>query len=312
MTVARSDDLFTPLPVKPTAEERLAELNLSLSPEIDYDIESMFPKTDGWGWKTEIKRKVKLIQQIEPELRDCLHEGERVLYVAKGVRYSFMEFYFMGLWASMINHTQFVLTNLRLVMIHCNSRGKAKRTFWMLYYSQIEKFKGTWNGMLNLKLKDGKKLSFSGFSKSDRKEMPAIFQKALDRYRASGFNPASSQSLENLCSYCKDQVPVQTHTCDNCGATYWTPFQLAWRSFIFPSWGDFLMGHTSIAVLEMFGGIITWTTLLIGIKRWAETGNTLPLVLTFIAFVIAHGVDAIITVRIAKKGLHPKNLPEPA
>ncbi|HCS55870.1 hypothetical protein [Rubinisphaera sp.] len=309
MTQFEQDEVFSPVDTQPTVPSRLKELNASLPAGVNFHLESVFPKTTGWGWKKSFKTKLKYIENTKEILQESLLEGEEVLYISKGTRYSFLEFYFMGLWAAMINHTVFVLTNLRLVMIHSNSKGKPKKTLWMIYYSQIDKFKGTWNGMLNLKLKDGKKLSFTGFPKADRKTMPVIFQEALDRYRESGFNPGSSQSLENLCTHCKDKVPKNEHDCDNCGATYWKPSELAWRSFIFPSWGDFLMGHTTIAFLEMFGGIMTWSAFVVLIVSGIQTNKPEDIIAAFFVIGIAHGIDAAITAHIAGKGLHPKKGP---
>ncbi|HBN79004.1 MAG TPA: hypothetical protein DD473_24965 [Planctomycetaceae bacterium] len=305
------DEVFSPVDNEPTVQSRLKELKTTLPEGIAFHLESVFPKVKGWGWKKAFKTKLQYIKNTQEILEDSLHEGEEVLYISKGTRYSFVEYYFMGIWAMMINHTVFVLTNLRLVMIHSSSKGKPKKTLWMIYYSQIDKFKGTWNGMLNLKLKDGKKLAFTGFPKADRKTMPVIFQEALDRYRETGFDPESSQSLENLCTHCKDKVPKHEHDCDNCGATYWKPYELAWRSFIFPSWGDFLMGHTTIAILEMFGGIMTWTAFVVLLVSGIQNSNPEDIFVAFFVVGIAHGIDAAITAHIAGKGLHPKKGPSP-
>src|SRR5262249_22425402 len=161
---------------------RLEEMHLSLDPEIRFNLATVFPTISGWGAKGRIKRKHRLIVQIQDRLKQMLRPGEEVLYVARGVQYRFSEQYFLGHWAHLINQTVFVLTNLRLLMLHADTKGRPRHTFWTIYYSQIKRFKPTWTGNLLLDLCDGTKLRFTGFGKVARKEMPRIFEEALESY----------------------------------------------------------------------------------------------------------------------------------
>lgn len=292
----------------PTADEVLGQLGLGLDPEIAYRTDSIFPKLTGWGSKGQIKRKVQLIRRIEPVLKQMLRPGEEVLYVAKGVQYKLLEQYFLGFWAASINQTVFVLTNARLLMLHANSKGTPRHTYWMIYYSEIETFKATWHGTLFAKLRDGNKLKFTGFPKLDRRQMPQIFEQALEAYRERGFVPQVSQSRENLCSYCMQRVPKARYACRNCGAEFWTPKAIALRSLIFPSWGDFTMRHTGIAVVELIGYGFLWMSLIAGMTAAAGRPDELAafFVIIPIALLFTHVPDALLTYFIAKKGLHPR------
>ena len=40
---------------------------------------------EGWGAKGEIKKKGKVIHEVEPLLKEMLRPNEKVLYLAKGV-----------------------------------------------------------------------------------------------------------------------------------------------------------------------------------------------------------------------------------
>lgn len=291
----------------PSVQRRLDELGVDLDPDIDYHLETVFPKTEGWGWKGNFKKKLKLVKYIEAELADILREGEQVQYVAKGTQYSFWEAYFMGIWAYTINRTVFVLTNVRLIMIRTDGKGKPKKTFWMIYHSEIEKFKVRWNGMIQMKMRDRTKRQFSGFPKQDRKTMRAVFESTLAKHRELGFSPEVSQSLENMCGNCKAIVAKDDLTCDHCGQKFWKPSELAWRSLLFPSWGDFLMGHHTVAVAELFGGLLSWFVI-VGLVIAGVNNDRLAenLVVAFVIFLLAHGIDACITYSVATKGLHPK------
>lgn len=299
---------------EPEQAARLQTLGIALDPAIPYRLETMFPRLEGWGVKGELKKKGKVIRQVESRLKEMLRPNEEVLYIAKGTQYSFAEQYFMGIWAMTINQTVFVLTNVRLLMLRTNGSGKPKQTFWMIYYSQIDKFQASWTGMLTLKLGDGKTLKFSGFPKSDRKAMPAVFEQALERYRELGFNPDASQSLECLCSHCHAIVPKDEFECEKCGAEFWRPSAVALRSLIFPSWGDIVMKHYVVGAVEFVGYCVTWIVVLSLIGGALANGDAAGLVGGVVAGLfllgIAHGVDAALTYFVAKKGLHPRRGPK--
>ncbi len=289
----------------------LEKYNLSFDSEINYNLESMLQKTSGWGAKGEVKRIHKTTVGVEPLLKRLLQDGEEVLYVARGVQYKFSEQYFLGYWAHLINQTVFVLTNVRLLMFHVNSKGIPQHTNWVIYYNQIKKFKGAMlGGSMALDLVDGTKLRFSGFKGVDRKRMPACFEEATRAYSELGFNPATTQSRENLCSKCLAIVPKAVHQCAACSQVHWKPMEVALRSLVFPSWGDFTLGHTGLAIVELLGYIVTWGVflfMLVGI--FAKDGAAGAAVLGLIFLVIIgfqHCVDGALTYYIAKKGLHPK------
>lgn len=288
----------------------LAQYNLKLDPAIPYNLESMFQKTSGWGVKGEVKRIHKAIVPIEPLLKRLLQNGEEVLYVARGVQFKFSEQYFLGIWANLINQTVFVLTNLRLLMFHVNSKGLPRYTYWLIYYNQITKFKASMLGNVSLNLQDGTKLSFTGFKGVDRKRMPACFEEAMQSYRELGFQPAASQSRENLCSRCLSIVPKNTHKCPACSCAFWTPLEVAVRSLAFPSWGDFSLGHTGLAIAELIGYGATWIFFIfLFLNALSEQGPAAAAgIAVFLLLIIGvqHVVDAGLTYFIAKKGLHPK------
>jgi len=287
------------------------QYNLTLDPTINYHLDSMFQKTSGWGAKGEVKRIHKTIVPVEPLLKRLLQDGEEVLYVARGVQYKFSEQYFLGIWANMINQTVFVLTNVRLLMFHVNSKGLPQHTNWLIYYNQIKKFKATMLGSsMALDLTDGIKLRFSGFKGTDRKRMPACFEEAMQAYRELGFNPAATQSRENLCSKCLIVVPKDVYQCGACSQVFWKPMDVALRSLLFPSWGDFTLKHTGLAIVELIGYCFTWFIFIMvfmGVLAEEGIGGAIFVAIVFAVILgFQHCVDAALTYYIAKKGVHPK------
>lgn len=302
-----------------TAAERLKQLRLTLSPEISYELDSVFPDVNGWFVSGPIRRKHKLIRRVEPTLEHILRRGEVVLYVSKGVQYSFWEQYFLGaLAATLINQTVFVLTNVRLLLLHSNTWGTPKDMSWMIYYSQISKFKSGWFGAIVVELKDGRTYKFGGFTGGDRKQMPKVFRQVANSYKERGFEPTVSQSRENLCYYCYSIVEKNEYHCSKCGAEYWLPSAIAFRSLIFPSWGDLLMRHYIVGLMELIGYAASWTIIAaiwFGIlNRPAADTESIVVALVFTVLILgpAHVMDAWLTYYIARKGLNRKRAPNPS
>jgi hypothetical protein len=154
-------------------------------------------------------------------------------------------------------------------------------------------------------------LSFSGFPKLDRKQMPEVFEKALEHYRKHDFDPEVSQSLENLCSYCHTCVPKGHYECSRCGAEFWQPSHVALRSFVFPCWGDIVLKHYIVAATEFFGYLVTWFIVFILIASSLANGEYFGLLVAPFLLLLAHGLDGTLTWHVAKKGLHPKREPQP-
>ena len=294
------------------AAQKLAELGLSLNPNIPYNVDSLFPKLSGRGAKGEIKQKHQLIQKAEPLIGQMLVQNEEILYVAKGIQFNQVELYFLSVWALMINQTVFVLTNLRLILIHSDTKGNPRHMIWQIYYNQVEKFKPSWTQMVTLKLKDGKQFT-TGFQGTDRKQMPEILENALGAYAHYGFHPPATQSRENLCNKCLQIVPKDQYVCSNCQQQFWKPGQIALRSLMFPSWGDFLMGHTVLAIVELIGYVVSWMAFL-AIMSWmvfrfggpGAITMVVPLGVWLVILCFEHSIDAGLTYFIAKKGLTPR------
>ena len=148
--------------------------------------------------------------------------------------------------------------------------------------------------------------------------MPEILENALGAYAQYGFDPPVTQSRENFCNKCLQIVPKDQYVCGNCQQQFWKPGQIALRSLMFPSWGDFLMGHTVLAIVELIGYVVSWMVFLWMVFLWVVSPMVFrfggpgaitmvfPLGVWLVILCFEHSIDAGLTYFIAKKGLTPR------
>ncbi|QDT98240.1 hypothetical protein [Gimesia aquarii] len=284
--------------------EKLGELNFYWYPKISYRLETMFPRIDGFFINVQIRDKVDLVRHLEPLLGMMLLKKEVVLFLSKGSQSTLSDVFLMGsLWAESTLHTVIVFTNLRVFCIRTDRMGIPHKTFWSIYYSQIDEIVSTILGYTKICLKDGNNLWFSGFNKEAQQSMQCLVEEIGLEYRDKGFDPAVTQSQEQLCGHCFSVIPPNIYQCECCRATYWTPSEVGIRSFIFPSWGDIVMRHYALACAEFCGFLLLVLLTLIAFSEGKYfTGLAI--------FFIANLADAALSVQIATKGLHLKKIPK--
>ena len=306
------------LSAEEVVQEKLLSLDYTFPPSIPedaFDAVSIFPKIKGLGWKKDVKRRLLYLYNCESQLQKALLPGETVKYVALGVQQKLLEQYFLGIFAQSINQTLFVFTNLRILLFNSDRKGHPKHSYWSIYYNEIKKFKGFISTM-TLKLHDKSTYKYTHFKGKDKKRIPKLVEEAIGEYELLNFQPESSQSRENLCTTCLQVVPTQVYQCPTCQREYFTPWELTKRSLIFPSWGDFTMGHRLVGSIELASYLICCCVSLTAVfnetyQRYLN--NNLSILDVFFAlltplfiFLFLHLPDAFLTYFLAKKGLTPK------
>ena len=283
-------------------DERTRELIAGLKP-LRYYYPQLFPKIEGWGAKGQVKRRVLLIQAIEPLLPRLLQEGEEIRFVTRGIYSDFAEQFFMG-WASLlINRTVFVFTNYRILMLNCDSKDRPLHMKWHVPYDKIRKFtsRSFLSSAMVFKLKDGKKLVFSHTPGHDRQPLRAFVEEMIRCCEQENFHLPSHQSRDNLCPNCFAPVPAKQFRCDRCKEEFIHYTKPALMSLCLPCLGDFYMGHFGIGTMELLGYGIAWAGF--GMMLAEEGLSVLPIALPSIA--VVHVIDALMTRHVALKGLVP-------
>jgi hypothetical protein len=155
-------------------DEKTRKLISELADE-RYHYRRLFPKTEGFGSRRQVKNRVKLMKNVEPLLPKILLEGEEVRFVTRGIYSSFAEQYFLGWVSLLLNRTVFIFTNYRIIMLNSDSKDRPLHMKWHLPYDQIKKFStGMISSSMTFKLKDKVRMVFAKVPSADRKPLKAF------------------------------------------------------------------------------------------------------------------------------------------
>lgn len=259
------------------------------SHDMPYFFDKIF-SVEGWGAKSLSKKKFKLLKNIDIQVRAMLNEDEKVHFISWGVQSSFLEAYFIGWAIHYISRMALVFTNQRILLLQISSRNKPLSLRCQVRYTAITKI----GSNCQIEFQSQKKLKFLGVPGKDRKSIP----KLIDDLRSTVSTAAeNSTEKENLCPYCYAVVDGFPQNCPQCLKSFKSANKAGWLSLVFPGFGDFYLGHRLFAGLEIIGAVVVWSFFL---PVWGLNG-------VLIVFIFMHGIDALETRHVGRKGLYPSN-----
>lgn len=265
----------------------------------------LFPKTEGFGTGGDVKRRLKMLTSIEPRLPMLIFPGEVVEFITTGILNSWLEQYFMGIWAYHVNRTLFVFTNMRLLLLSCDAKGRAKTLMWQIPYERMQRYgAGTWSGAVKIKTLDRKSYSFVGVPGADRKRLKEYMAARLAQTQQQGLPFPAHADRDPLCAQCASPIPPQAAACPECGDALVSPMTPAIMSLVLPDLGHMYVGHRAIAMIEMFGFLVLLANMAIVVARAGLFGLTIAIPV----IAIANTADCLITLHVARKGAFPKRL----
>jgi len=270
-----------------------------------YDWDRLFPKTEGMGAAGDIKRRVRMLESVEPRLDFLLYPGERIEFITKGTLNSFVEQWFLGIWSLVINRTLMLFTNYRIILINSDGKHRAKAMMWQIPYDRLKKFgAGSAVTSTTFKIEKGRTYKFVRVPRSDRKRLKQYVRERVEEIRQQEFKFPSHVGRDPLCTTCATPVPPRTHQCPECGERFIPPIQPALMSLIVPGTGDLYLGHRGIAMVELFG----FLALLLLTVAVAVDGGLAAAIVPLAVLVVANMIDSIVTLHIASKGVLAERL----
>lgn len=281
-------------PTRAAVELKLKELELDLGRNLQYRLETLFPQLTGFFISRQIRKKCKQIQKIEPVLRQILLPGEQVCALATGT---------MSIFGSQPN-VYVVFTFLRVVLIDNDEAKISSEAFWHINYDQIKKISTTWTECLKLNLLDGTTCRIDNLSKTERAVMTFLVEESRTNYARADFTSEVSQSRENLCPHCYHVVTKNQYECEECGATFYTPIEMAQQSFAFPGIINFKNRRYLAAAAELLLFLSMGSLALFALMNNQPVYTYLILTLAQTCF------NSIVAARNANRRLTLKCLPE--
>jgi hypothetical protein len=283
--------------------DRVEELLQGQPDDSPYDYKSLFP-TDGYWARRRSQKKLAFLKRIDEPLRAMLWPGERVVFLTSGVLYSFWESYFLGLPMYYLNRRALILTNERLILLQIDSRRRPRELRSQVPLRAIEELSRTGLGNTKIRLQAGGTYTIAYVPRQDRKSLVSH----TEALRSRATRASAAEAIEHLCPHCYAVLADHPVTCSFCGGGLKSSTKAGLLSLLFPGLGDIYIGHWRFAVLEMAVAAIVWLGVIIPDPDAPMTASGRLTVAAF-AFVFMHGVDAIGTRHVARKGHYPSGGP---
>lgn len=264
-----------------------------------YAFSSIF-SANGFFARRASQKKLRLLKRLDERLRGMLWPGEKVLFLATGVPYSFLEANLLGHFFYYLSLRALILTNERLILFEIDSRQRPGHLRSQLLLTDIEEIGGTGLGNTRVRLRSGKKYVLTHVPRRDRRRLSSL----LTETRARASRTGQTGDIEHLCPYCAVSIAGRPAACSSCGAALKSPGKAVWLSLLFPGIGTIYLGYPRLGTLKVLVGLLIWFDL------WeASTRPDIPLAVRIINAVIViaflHGLAALATLMLARKGHHP-------
>lgn len=281
--------------------ERFEELVQREHDQSPYDFKSIFA-TGGFFVRRASQQKLRLLQRLDESLRAVLRPGERVVYLTTGVLYSFWESYFFGWAVRAINRRALILTTERLVLVQIDSRRRPRALRSQILLADIARLTRTPLGSAKLTLASGASYVFVYVPKRDRRTLADL----IEKLRPAATRTSAAHGLEQLCPYCYAPVPGHPPACPVCGGRFKSPAKAALLSFLIPGLGTAYVGYWGFGIFKAVVVAFLW----IGILS-PDGGAPVALVGVAIVMGFVHGLAALTSWYLARRGHHPGAAPEP-
>ncbi|MFT3915293.1 MAG: hypothetical protein QM704_14590 [Anaeromyxobacteraceae bacterium] len=278
--------------------------------DLPLDAATLFPEGDGFLERRRAARRAGQVAKLRPVL-SRLEPGEVVRYVALGAYHKLAEAYFTGYWVSyQTNLTALVLTDRRLLLVHCRSSGAPRDVKNQVRLDQLREVKprGLFSGA-TLLLADGAKLFYQGLPKADAQRLAALVAAARGASPGPAVAPPGAPaSLEHLCPSCLAQVPGPAASARACPRPECRiPFRDARRaarlSAVVPGMGDLYLRHHLFGAWE-FVVSIALLCFAVFLIADAATGQATVIagVVGLLFVVLPRVIDYFLTLHMGKKG----------
>lgn len=288
---------------------RFEDLHGLTSHDMPYDFGKVF-NGENRGARSRSRKKFKLLKKIHHQIQGMLEEDETVLHISSGLKHSFLEELIAFLFGvaplfflAVVNGRALVFTTQRILLIHISRGDRPARQGlkFQVRYPEITQARRTFLGNLKLRFRNGSKTTFVKIHKRDRVFIQNEIERMGNQPVDSLFDtPVPPSGIENLCPQCHEVVQGFPEGCPTCDINFKSSKKAGWLSMIIPGAGDFYLGYRKSGIFEIIITIFIWISVFQPIN-----GQRFDFITILIVFLIVHGLDALHSRYVAKKGLYP-------
>jgi hypothetical protein len=286
--------------------KRFEDLLHSSAAHPQYAFDQIF-STDGYFGRRLSKKRFKILKTVDPVLRKMLYEDEVVDFLTTGVENYLVDQIFLGWLMYYLNRSVIVFTTHRIIVLRVRSNFAVRDIVKQVRFDAIFKLTSTFFGNTKIQTKDRKSRVFVRIPKADRKFMRDTINELANSTDATD---SGVQTFEDLCPFCYLPETIGSGQCRHCSSPFKSPSKAQYLSLLFPGLGDWYLGHRRFALLEMFGASMWWLGLIGIIVDDSDPEFAVPwwpdgAVLIAIGLIFWHGLDALLTRRVARAGIYP-------
>ena len=152
-----------------------------------------------------------------------------------------LEQLFVGWSIYQITATVLVFTNLRVIHLGVDSKGKWKRTLRSVRWGDIAeaRIKGWGSKVLALKYASGKKENYWRLRRRDAKKVKTLLEILIP---ASRGDMTAAQEMVALCPDCRARLTPEKYRCESCGLAFKDEKTLLRRTLLIPGGGYWYAG----------------------------------------------------------------------
>ena len=168
-----------------------------------------------------------------------------------------LEQLFVGWSIYQITATVLVFTNLRVIHLGVDSKGKWKRTLRSVRWGDIAeaRIKGWGSKVLALKYASGKKENYWRLRRRDAKKVKTLLEILIP---ASRGDMTVAQEMVALCPDCRARLTPEKYRCESCGLAFKDEKTLLRRTLLIPGGGYWYAGLWPLGLMSFFGeGVLT-------------------------------------------------------
>ncbi len=240
-------------------------------------------------------------------VRLLLRPGERIKLITTGWRSWFVDDVFLGFPTILANRTLIVGTDDRLLLIHTSARGLRPEG----YVTEVPRscVMGSLQRPLMSIFTTTGTVRFLGVPLAGRRSLDFGFEAAEQAVGAP----------RALCPACFEGQAVGSPRCTVCGTRFNTPWGAAWRSLIFPGWGDAWLDSLTVGAITLTVTMFLWLNVVAFVQAAGAAGPgqvelARRMVVGFLgSAAFAHGAAAVVSGLRARHGIRAASgqLPAP-